>query len=48
MRVYEHERWKGVYVAELDDGSLRLATKNLVPGQRVYGERLFNYEGVEY
>ncbi|MCG2882215.1 MAG: fibrillarin-like rRNA/tRNA 2'-O-methyltransferase [Acidilobus sp.] len=48
MRVYEHEKWKGVYVAELDDGSLRLATKNLVPGQRVYGERLFNYEGVEY
>jgi len=48
VRVYEHERWKGVYVAELDDGSLRLATKNLVPGQRVYGERLFNYEGVEY
>jgi fibrillarin-like pre-rRNA processing protein len=48
VRVYEHEKWKGVYVAELDDGSLRLATKNLVPGQRVYGERLFNYEGVEY
>lgn len=48
MRVYEHDRWKGVYVAELDDGSLRLATRNLVPGQRVYGERLINYEGVEY
>ncbi|MGC9209939.1 MAG: fibrillarin-like rRNA/tRNA 2'-O-methyltransferase [Acidilobus sp.] len=48
MRVYEHEKWKGVYVAELDDGSVRLATKNLVPGQRVYGERLINYQGVEY
>ncbi len=48
MKVYEHERWKGVYVAELDDGSLRLATRNLVPGQRVYGERLINYQGVEY
>ena len=48
MRVYEHDRGKGVYVAELDDGSLRLATRNLVPGQRVYGERLINYEGVEY
>ncbi len=48
MRVYEHESWKGVYVVELDDGSLRLATKNLVPGQRVYGEKLYNYESVEY
>ncbi len=48
MRVYEHEKWKGVYVAELEDGSLRLATKNLVPGQRVYGERLLSYQGVEY
>ena len=48
MRVYEHDKWKRVYVVELDDGSLRLATKNLVPGQRVYGEHLFNYEGVEY
>ncbi|MGC9071760.1 MAG: fibrillarin-like rRNA/tRNA 2'-O-methyltransferase [Acidilobus sp.] len=48
MRVYEHERWKGVYVAELDDGSVRLATRNLVPGQRVYGERLISYQGAEY
>ncbi|ADL19719.1 Fibrillarin-like rRNA/tRNA 2'-O-methyltransferase [Acidilobus saccharovorans 345-15] len=37
-----------MYVVELDDGSLRLATKNLVPGQRVYGEHLYSYEGVEY
>ncbi|WP_048812879.1 fibrillarin-like rRNA/tRNA 2'-O-methyltransferase [Acidilobus saccharovorans] len=48
MRVYEHQSWKNVYVVELDDGSLRLATKNLVPGQRVYGEHLYSYEGVEY
>ena len=48
VRVEEHPRFKGVYVVELEDGSLRLATRNLVPGQRVYGERLYNYDGVEY
>jgi len=46
--VREHESWKGIYVVELEDGSLRIATRNLVPGQRVYGERIFKYEGVEY
>jgi fibrillarin-like pre-rRNA processing protein len=46
--VYEHQSWKNVYVVELDDGSLRLATKNLVLGQRVYGEHLYSYEGAEY
>ncbi|MEB3860887.1 MAG: fibrillarin-like rRNA/tRNA 2'-O-methyltransferase [Desulfurococcales archaeon] len=48
VKVEEHPRYKGVYIVELEDGSLRLATRNLVPGQRVYGERIFNYDGVEY
>jgi fibrillarin-like pre-rRNA processing protein len=48
VSVKEHPEWKGVYIVELEDGSLRIATKNLVPGQRVYGERLYNYEGTEY
>lgn len=48
VNVEEHPRYKGVYIVELEDGSLRLATKNLVPGQRVYGERIFSYEGEEY
>ncbi len=48
VKVEEHPKFKGVYVVELEDGSLRLATKNLVPGQRVYGERLYQYDGVEY
>ncbi|MCE4604335.1 MAG: fibrillarin-like rRNA/tRNA 2'-O-methyltransferase [Aeropyrum sp.] len=48
VSVKEHESWKGIYVVELEDGSLRIATKNLVPGQRVYGERIFKHEGVEY
>jgi fibrillarin-like pre-rRNA processing protein len=48
VRIEEHERYKGVYVVELDDGSTRIATKNLSPGKRVYGERLFRWEDVEY
>ncbi len=48
VRVYEHPQYPRVYVVELDDGSLRLATENLVPGQRVYGERLYKYQDKEY
>jgi fibrillarin-like pre-rRNA processing protein len=48
VKVYEHERYKGVYVVELDDGSARIATRNLAPGKRVYGERLFKWGDVEY
>lgn len=48
VSVKPHEKYFGVYVVELDDGTVRLATKNLVPGHRVYGERLIKYEGVEY
>jgi len=47
VNVYEHERYKGVYVVELEDGSTRLATVNLAPGKRVYGERLFKWEDKE-
>lgn len=43
-----HEKYFAVYVVELDDGSVKLATKNLVPGHRVYGERLFKHDNVEY
>jgi fibrillarin-like pre-rRNA processing protein len=32
----------------LEDGSQRLATRNLAPGRNVYGERLIRDEGVEY
>jgi len=46
--VREHERFRGVYVVEFEDGSTRLATRNLTPGKRVYGEQLVTWEGVEY
>lgn len=47
-RLYEHERYRGVYVVELEDGSTKLATRNLVPGKRVYGEHLFRVGDEEY
>ncbi|RLG86142.1 MAG: fibrillarin-like rRNA/tRNA 2'-O-methyltransferase [Thermoprotei archaeon] len=48
VKLYEHPKYKKVYVVELDDGSAKLATINLAPGKRVYGERLFKWQGVEY
>ncbi len=48
VKVYEHPRYPNVYVVELEDGSTKIATRNLVPGKRVYGEHLYKWEGVEY
>jgi fibrillarin-like pre-rRNA processing protein len=48
MKATEHERFKSVYWVELDDGTRKLATVNLVRGNQVYGERLVEIEGVEY
>ncbi|BEP18174.1 fibrillarin-like rRNA/tRNA 2'-O-methyltransferase [Pyrofollis japonicus] len=47
VNVKEHEKYKGVYIVELEDGSTRLATVNLAPGKRVYGERLFKWGELE-
>lgn len=48
ISIKEHPKFKGVYIVELEDGNVRLATKNLVPGSRVYGERLYRFDDVEY
>ncbi len=48
VKVEEHPKYKGVYIVELEDGSSRLATKNLTPGKRVYGEWLFRVGDIEY
>ena len=47
MNVKKH-KFPGVYIVIEDDGSERLATRNLVPGQKVYGERIIKWEGEEY
>ena len=48
VNVKPHPRFAAVYNVVLEDGSKRLATRNLVPGRTVYGERLIRFEGVEY
>jgi fibrillarin-like pre-rRNA processing protein len=48
VRVRPHLLFEAVYEAVLGDGTERLATKNLVPGKNVYGERLLKFEGAEY
>jgi fibrillarin-like pre-rRNA processing protein len=46
--VRPHEHHYGVYIIKFEDGSERLATRNLTPGRRVYGERLVKWGGAEY
>lgn len=46
--VRPHQKFSGVFWTRLEDGSRRLATKNLVPGRKVYGERLVPFNGDEF
>ncbi|RLI19989.1 fibrillarin-like rRNA/tRNA 2'-O-methyltransferase [Candidatus Bathyarchaeota archaeon] len=48
VRVKPHPEFSAIYQVVLEDGTERLATKNLTPGRNVYGEKLVRYEGVEY
>ncbi len=41
-------RFPAIYIATLEDGSQRLATKNLAVGRTVYGERLVKSKDAEY
>jgi fibrillarin-like pre-rRNA processing protein len=48
VKVKAHPQFAEVYQIMLEDGAQRLATRNLVPGKTVYGERLIRFKGVEY
>lgn len=48
VEVKPHPEFPGIYWAIIEDGSRKLATKNLAPGKTVYGERLIRFKGVEY
>lgn len=48
VKIKHHPKFAAIYNLTLEDGSQRLATKNLSPGRNVYGERLIKYEGTEY
>jgi len=43
----EHPKFRGVYIIEDSQGK-RLATENLVPGTKVYGEDLYRFDKTEY
>lgn len=45
---FNHEKIEGVFWLEFDDGTKKLATLNLAPGVRVYGEQLIKLEGEEF
>lgn len=46
--VRPYDPFEGVYWLTLEDGSRRLATKNLAPGVSVYGELLVQSKGAEF
>ena len=48
VEVKPHPHFPEIYWATLEDGSRKLGTKNLVPGNAVYGERLVRFSGYEY
>lgn len=43
----EHPRFEGVFIIEDSEGKM-LATENLVPGVKVYGEALYKFKKTEY
>jgi fibrillarin-like pre-rRNA processing protein len=48
INVEPHPTFQEIFGVTFEDGSKRLATKNLAPGHTVYGERLVKFKGVEY
>lgn len=46
--VKSHLRFSGIYWANTEDGTRKLATRNLSPGRTVYREHLIKVKGVEY
>jgi fibrillarin-like pre-rRNA processing protein len=46
--VEPHLTFREIFWVTFEDGSKRLATKNLAPGRTVYGERLVKSKDVEY
>jgi fibrillarin-like pre-rRNA processing protein len=48
VNVKPHPTFPEIYWATLEDGTRKLATKNLAAGTSVYGERLVNFKHEEY
>jgi len=47
LEIRNHPKYYGVYISG-PPGNLKVYSKNLVPTNRVYGERLVSYNNVEY
>ena len=48
VKIEPLPNFEGVYQVTLEDGTRRIASKNLVPGRNVYGERLIKHKKTEY
>ena len=48
VEVKAHPRFPEIYWVNLGNGTRKLATRNLVAGNSVYGERLVKFRGKEY
>jgi fibrillarin-like pre-rRNA processing protein len=48
VNVKPHASFPEIYWATLEDGTRKLATKNLAAGKSVYGEHLVNFKHEEY
>jgi len=48
IEVRPHDKFQGVYWVRIESDAHRLATRNLVKGKSVYGERLVRKKKIEY
>jgi len=48
LKVEAHERFQGIYWVIFENGTRFLATENLTPGRKVYGEQLVSQGSREY
>ncbi len=46
--IRRHPHFPEIYWVTLEDGTQKLATRNLAPGKNVYGERLVRFKKAEY
>ena len=47
IEIRAHPKYSNIFISG-HPSSLKLYTKNLIPGKRVYGERLITYKKIEY
>lgn len=48
MEIKKHDKFDEVYWAKIEEGKPKLATKNLSPNNKVYDERLVDFDNEQY